>query len=56
MYRVSYSSKQGSFYIETTEGSDDFGTSLYDTEEEAYADLWRMVKEGLITQADVKGF
>lgn len=54
-YRIRYSARQGSYYIEVDGGSDDFGTSLYDTEEEAFAELTQMVSEGLITPADIKG-
>lgn len=54
-YRIRYSARQGSYYIEVDGSAEDFGTSLYDTEEEAFAELARMVSEGLISPADIKG-
>jgi hypothetical protein len=54
MYRVRYSQNQGSWYIETDGDTDEFGTSLYDTEQEAYDDLAQMVVEGLIDQSEVQ--
>jgi hypothetical protein len=52
-YRVKYSARQGSWFIEVDGSSDDFGTSLYDTEQEAYDELAQMVAEGLITLEEI---
>ena len=54
-YRVRYSSRQGSWFIEVDGGSDDLGTSLYDTQEDAFAELTQMVSEGLIRADEIKG-
>ena len=52
-YHVRFSAKQNSWFIEADDNSDDFGTSLYDTEQEAYDDLAQMVTEGLIKQEEI---
>jgi hypothetical protein len=52
-YSVRYSAKQASWYVQVDGASDDYGTSLYDTEQEAYDELAQMVVEGLITQEEV---
>lgn len=52
-YRVKYSERQHAWYIEVDGQSDDFGTSLYDTEQDAYDELAQMVVEGLITQEEI---
>jgi hypothetical protein len=52
-YSVRYSAKQASWYVQVDGTSDDYGTSLYDTEQEAYAELAQMVSEGLITQEEI---
>lgn len=53
-YRVKYSERQHAWYIEVDGQSDDYGTSLYDTEQEAYDELAQMVCEGLITQEEIR--
>jgi hypothetical protein len=53
MYSVHYSARQGSWYVQVDGVSDDFGTSLYDTEQDAYDELAQMVVEGLITQEEI---
>lgn len=53
-HRVKYSQRQANWYIEADGDSDDFGTGLYDTEQEAYDDLAQMVIEGLISQEEIR--
>ena len=53
-YSVRYSARQASWYVQVDGLSDDFGTSLYDTEEEAYDELAQMVAEGLIDQSEIR--
>lgn len=52
-YSVKYSARQGSWYVQVDGLTDDYGTSLYDTEQEAYDELAQMVTEGLISQGEV---
>lgn len=67
-YSVKYSARQGSWYVQVDGLTDDcagvacastncvgcgYGTSLYDTEQEAYDELAQMVTEGLIDQSEI---
>lgn len=52
-YSVRYSARQNSWYVQVDGASDDYGTSLYDTEQEAHDELAQMVMEGLITQEEI---
>lgn len=53
-YSVRYSARQNSWYVQVDGLTDDFGTSLYDTEQDAYDELAQMVSEGLIDQSEIR--
>lgn len=53
-YSVKYSARQASWYIEVNGIHEDYGTSLYDTEQEAYDELAQMVAEGLISAEEIR--